>query len=149
MAFFKAERTFAHGGVALQEIVTPHLASRRETIPARVGVQVVPAVYQVKTYSVKVVLEPVLPEARDLFRRPVGRTVEVDLLRAAESVLARPVQKQITPEPGEKVSVVLMLSDKLTFGEGEMLDLIVRDVETRELLSPPGLRLTVARSMQP
>jgi hypothetical protein len=149
MLVFKHEKTFAHGGVALQEVVIPHLASRRETIPTRVAVQIVPAAYEIKTYSVKVVIEPVLPEALDLFTQPVGRSVEVDLVRAKESVVVRPVQKEIASEPGQKVTVVLMLNDKLAFTEGETLDLLVRDVETRELLSPPGLRLTVARSMQP
>ncbi|MBI4537413.1 MAG: PglZ domain-containing protein [candidate division NC10 bacterium] len=160
MAFFKSEKTFAHGGVTLQEVVTPHLASRRETIPTRVGVQVVPAAYEVRTYSLKVVIEPVLPEAMDLFTRPVGRTVEVDLQRppaatgaaqagASESVLARTVQREVKPEAGQKVAVVLMLKDTMDYKEGEMLDLIVRDVETREVLSPTGLRLTVARSMKP
>jgi hypothetical protein len=149
MAFFKSEKTFSHGGVALQEVVIPHLASRRETMATRVGLQVVPAAYEIKTYSVKVVLEPVLPEAMDLFTRPVGRTVEVDLQRARESVVAHTVQKEIKPEAGQKVTAVLMLNDKLAFMEGEMLDLIVRDVETREVLSPTGLRLTVARSLKP
>jgi hypothetical protein len=157
MAFFKEEKTFAHGGVALQEVVIPHLRSSREEIRTRVEVQVVPATYEIKTYSVKVVLEPLLPEKLELFTRPVGRTVEVDLLRATpgkpprtgESVVAHAVQKEIKPEAGQKVTVVLMLNDKLAFMEGDMLDLIVRDVETREVLSPTGLRLTVARSLKP
>lgn len=149
MAFFKEEKTFAHGGATLQEVVIPHLACRRETMPTRVGIQVLPAAYEVKTYSLKVVLDPVLSETMELFTRPVGRTVEVDLLRAGQSVVARPVQKEIEPEARQKVTVVLMLNDKLAFIEGEMLDLIVRDVETREVLSPSGLRLTVARSLKP
>jgi hypothetical protein len=149
MAFFKPEKTFSHGGVALQEVVIPHLASRRETMATRVGLQVVPAAYEIKTYSVKVVLDPVLPEAIDLFTRPVGRTVEVDLLRGGASVLAHAVKKDIKSEAGKKVSVVLMLNDRLAFIEGEMLDLIVRDVDTREVLSPTGLRLTIARSLNP
>jgi hypothetical protein len=149
MAFFKPEKTFAHGGVALQEVVIPHLISRRETMVTRVSIQVVPAAYEIKTYSVKVVLEPVLPEAMDLFTRLVGRTVEVDLQRAGESVVARAVQKEIKTDAGQKITVVLMLNDKLTFTEGEMLDLTVRDLETREILSPSGLRLTVARALKP
>jgi len=149
MAFFKPEKTFSHGGIALQEVVIPHLASRRETIAARVAVQVVPAAYEIKTYSVKVTLEPMLPEAPDLFARPAGRIVEVDLLRREQTVLAHTLKKEIKPEPGQKVTVVLMLNDRLAFTEGEMLDLIVRDVETRELVSPAGLRLTVSRSLKP
>jgi hypothetical protein len=136
MAFFKPEKTFSHG------------ASRRETIAARVAVQVVPATYEVKTYSVKVTLDPMIPEALDLFARPVGRTVEVDLLRGGESVLAHAPKREIAPEAGQKITVVLMLNDRLTFTGGEMLDLIVRDVETREIVSPAGLRLTVARSLK-
>jgi hypothetical protein len=149
MAFFKPEKTFAHGGVALQEVVIPHLVSRRETMVTRVALQVMPATYEIKTYSLKIALEPVLPEAMELFRRPVGRTLEVDLQRTHDSVLIHTVQKEIKAEAGEKVTVVLMLNDKLSFTEGEMLDLIVRDVETREVVSPAGLRLTIARSLKP
>jgi hypothetical protein len=149
MAFFKPEKTFSHGGIALQEVVIPHLASRRETMATRVGLQVIPAAYEIKTYSVKVVLDPVIPEKMDLFTKPVGRTVEIDLQRAKESVVAHVVRKEIKPEAGERVTVVLMLNDKLAFMEGEMLDLIVRDVETREVLSPAALRLTIARSLKP
>jgi hypothetical protein len=149
MAFFKSEKTFSHGGVSLQEVVIPHLASRRETMVTRVGLQVVPAAYEIKTYSVKVVLDPMMPEKMDLFTKPVGRTVEVDLMRGKETVVAHAVQKEIKPEAGQRVTVVLMLNDKLAFMEGEMLDLIVRDVETREVVSPAGLRLTIARSLKP
>ena len=134
---------------ALQEIVIPHLASKRETMATRVGLQVIPAAYEIKTYSVKIVLDPVIPEKMDLFTKPVGRTVEIDLQRAKESVVAHAVQKEIKPEAGQRVIVVLMLNDKLAFEEGEMLDLIVRDVETREVLSPAALRLTIARSLKP
>ncbi|MGH7862718.1 MAG: PglZ domain-containing protein, partial [Candidatus Dormibacteraceae bacterium] len=149
MAFFKPEKTFSHGGIALQEVVIPHLVSRHESIATRVQIQVIPAAYEVKTYSVKVVLDPVLPDNPDLFTKAVGRTVEVDLVRESQSILAHPVKKEIKPEAGQKVTVVLMLSDRLAFMEGEVLDLIVRDVETREVLSPRGLRLTVARSLTP
>jgi len=149
MVFFKSEKTFSHGGIALQEVVIPHLVSRRETMATRVGLQVVPAAYEIKTYSVKVVLDPVLPEKVDLFTKPVGRTVEIDLQRAKETVVAHVVQKEIKPEAGQRVTVVLMLNDKLAFMEGEMLDVMVRDVETREVLSPAGLRLTIARNLKP
>ncbi|MFY9826548.1 MAG: PglZ domain-containing protein [Thermoanaerobaculia bacterium] len=149
MAFFKREKTFSHGGVALQEVVIPHLVSRRETMAMRVGLRVILDAYEIKTYSVKITLEPVLPEAMDLFTQPVGRTVEVDLLRGGESVVVYTVKKEIKAEAGQKVTVVLMLNDRHVFMEGEMLDLIVRDVETREVLSPAGLRLTVARSLTP
>lgn len=149
LAFFKPEKTFSHGGVALQEVVIPHLASRRETMASRVGVQVLPAAYEIKTYSVKVMLDPLLPEKLDLFTKTVGRTVSIDLQRSKESVLAHTVQKEIVPAPGQRVTAVLMLNDKLTFAEGEMLDLVVRDVETQEVLSPAGLRLTVARTLTP
>lgn len=148
-AYFKEERTFAHGGVALQEVVIPHLISRRESMPSRVEIQVVPAAYEIKTYSVKVTIETVLPTNMELFRRSVGRTVEVDLLRRGESILVRAVQREIKPVAGEKVGLVLMLNDKVAFSEDERLDLIVRDFETREVLSPAGLQLRVARSMMP
>jgi hypothetical protein len=147
MACFKEEKSFAHGGVAVQEVVIPHLVSRKEAAPERVGVRVLPGAYEVKTHAVKVVLEPVPSERVDLFSRAVGRTVEVDLRRKDASVLMRPVRKEIAPDPAQKVTVVLMLDDKLVFTEGDLLDLVVRDVDNQEVLSPAGLRLTVARNL--
>ncbi|MGQ0572368.1 MAG: PglZ domain-containing protein, partial [Armatimonadota bacterium] len=79
MACFKEEKSFAHGGVAVQEVIIPHLVSRKEAAPDRVGVRVLPAAYEVKTHAVKIVLECIPPERVDLFSRPIGRNVEVDL----------------------------------------------------------------------
>ena len=118
MACFKEERSFAHGGVAVQEVVIPHLVSRKEALPERVGIRVLPAAYEIKTHAVKVVLEAVLPERLDLFNRPVGRNVEVDLRRKEASVLVRLVCKEIAPDPAQKLTAVLMLDDKLAFREG-------------------------------
>jgi hypothetical protein len=147
MACFKAEHSFAHGGVAMQEVVIPHLVSRKEAVPERVGVRVLPAAYEVKTYAVKVILEPLPSERVDLFTRVLGRTVEVDLRRQDASVLVRPVRKEILPDPAQTTTVVLLLNDKLSFAQGDLLDLVVRDVDNQEFLSPPGLRLTVARNL--
>jgi hypothetical protein len=147
MACFKEEKSFAHGGVAVQEVIIPHLVSRKEAAPERVGVRVLPAAYEVKTHAVKVALEAIPPERVDLFSRPIGRTVEVDLRRKDESVVARPVKKELSPDPAQKTTVVLMLNDKLAFMEGDVLDLVVRDVDNQEVLSPAGLRLTVARNL--
>jgi hypothetical protein len=147
MACFKEEKSFAHGGVAVQEVVIPHLVSRKETVPERVGVRVLPAAYEVKTHAVKVILEPLLSTRVDLFTRTLGRTVEVDLRRQDASVLVRPVRKEIVPDPAQTTTVVLLLDDKLAFTQGELLDLVVRDIDNQELLSPAGLRLTVARNL--
>lgn len=147
MACFKEEKSFAHGGIALQEVIIPHLVSRKEAAAERVGVRIVPSAYEVKTHAVKLLLEPAPPDSAGLFTKLVGRTVEVDLCRKDASVLARPVRKEISTDPAQKVTVVLMLDDKLGFLEGDVLDVIVRDVDNNELLSPPGLRLTVARSL--
>ena len=103
--------------------------------------------FEVKTHAVKVVLEPDLSAQTDLFHRPAARTVEVDLQRKGSSALARAVRKELLPDPEQRATVVLMLDDKLAFSEGEILDLVVRDVETEEILSPPGMKLTVARSL--
>ncbi|MBI2199768.1 MAG: PglZ domain-containing protein [Candidatus Rokubacteria bacterium] len=147
MACFKEEKSFAHGGVAVQEVVIPHLVSRKETVPERVGIRVLPAAYEVKTHAVKVILEPLPPERVDLFIRILGRTVEVDLRRQDASVLVRPVRKEIVPDLAQATTVVLLLDDKLSFAQGDLLDLVVRDVDNQELLSPAGLRLTVARNL--
>jgi len=120
---------------------------RKETVPERVGIRVLPAAYEVKTHAVKVILEPLPPERVDLFTRALGRTVEVDLRRQDASVLVRPVRKEIVPDLAQATTVVLLLDDKLSFAQGDLLDLVVRDVDNQELLSPAGLRLTVARNL--
>ena len=147
MACFKQEKSFSHGGVAVQEVIIPHLVSRQEAAAERVGVRVHPAAFELRTHAVKVVLEAVPPERMNLFSRPVGRTVEVDLRRQGASVLVRPVQKEVPPDPAQRVTAILMLDDKLAFMAGDTLDLVVLDVDNQEVLSPPGLRLTIARSM--
>jgi hypothetical protein len=147
MACFKQERSFSHGGVAVQEVIIPHLLSRQESEPERVGVHALPAAQEIRSHSVKVMLEAVLPERMHLFKTPVGRSVEVDLRRQGASVLVRPVRKEIPPDPAQQVAAILMLDDTLEFMAGDTLDLVVRDVDNQEVLSPPGLRLTIARSL--
>ncbi len=147
MACFRSEKFFSHGGIAAQEAIIPHLRSRREAAPERVRVRVLPAAREIKTHSVKVVLEAVPPERPELFSRPVGRTVEVDLRRQSGSVLVRPVRKEVSANSEVKVTVVLMLDDGLTFEAGDVLELVVRDADNQEVLSPAGLRLTVARNL--
>jgi len=143
VACFKSEKSFDHGGATLQEVVIPHLVSRKETGPTRVEVRVWPASFEIKTHAVKIVLEAIVPEGTDSKRRLMGRTVEVDLLRDGASVLARHDRKEIPPVSGTKVSVVLMLDDQMKINEGESLDLVVRDAENQETLSPAGMKLSV------
>jgi len=40
LAFFIAEKSFSHGGGALQETLIPHLVSRMATQEKRVGIEV-------------------------------------------------------------------------------------------------------------
>ena len=58
LAFFMAEKSFSHGGGALQEILIPHLVSRMETQEKRVGVEVSVPSAELLRSAVKVVLRP-------------------------------------------------------------------------------------------
>jgi hypothetical protein len=74
LAFFTAEKSFAHGGIALQELVIPHLVSRSQTPARRLGVEVVLPTFELLPTAVKVTLR-LQPQASQLllFAEP-GRT---------------------------------------------------------------------------
>jgi hypothetical protein len=161
LAFFKAEKSFSHGGAALQEMVIPHLISRsRVTQEKRVGVEVVvPAVELMRT-AVKVILRPVSHQpAKGQMKLFVetGRTLALDVRRSGgtrASVLSSGIQEirlepetegQAKDETSEK-SVTLFFRTAEAFAKGEVLELEVRDVETGEVLQG-GIKLTIGRDM--
>ncbi len=146
LACFRKDEDFTHGGLTLQEVIIPHLVSRQEGPVPRIEVLPVLSTYEIRTHMVKVVLEPVLPAA-ELFSKPTGRKVSVDLQRGGQSVLVRVEERELEADPEKKVPVVLKLSDKVSFRAEDRLDLVVRDVDNQEVLSPPGLKLTVARNL--
>ena len=158
LAFFKAEKSFSHGGAALQELVIPHLVSRSDVVSAkRIGVEVVLPTFELLRTAVKVTLRPKSPvssksEQMALFSA-TGRTLSLDVLRADStgarvSVLAsgRPKEVRIDAEANEQ-NVTLFFHSAQPFSEGEILHLDISDVETTERLPPGGIKLTVGRDM--
>ena len=157
LAFFKAEKSFSHGGAALQEIVIPHLTSKSSmTTQKRVGVEVVLPTFELTRTAVKVVLRPQSRNTTSNGQLPLfietGRMLVLDVLKtdtAGEppSVLAMG-PKEVRLEPGDtEKAVTLFFHTAASFQKGELLYLDIRDVETTEQFPPGGIRLTVGRDM--
>lgn len=155
LAFFMAEKSFSHGGGALQEILIPHLVSRMATEEKRVGVEVVVPSGELVRSAVKIVLRP-KPQAgavqMSLFIEH-GRTLQLDVVRVApngerKSVLAtgRPKEARIEANSGD-VTVNLFFHTTESFRRGDILVLDVRDVDTLEQFPAGGIKLTVGRDM--
>ncbi|MXY51050.1 MAG: PglZ domain-containing protein [Gammaproteobacteria bacterium] len=159
LAFFKGEKPFSHGGVALQELVIPHLVSRCYPPEAkRLGLEVVLPVFELTRTAVKVSLRPERPASPEspqmtLFAAP-ARTVSLDVLRldsttgAHVSVLASggPKEVRVDPEASEQ-DVTLFFHTAKSFRAGEILHLDIRDTETTEQFPPGGIKLTIGRDM--
>jgi hypothetical protein len=155
LAFFMAEKSFSHGGGALQEILIPHLVSRIATQQKRIGIEVFVPPGELVRSSVKVVLRPKVQAGAgqmSLFVE-LGRTLQLDVLRTAssgkgKSVLAtgRPKDVRIEGNSGE-VTVNLFFHTAELFRRGDVLELDVRDADTFEQLPPGGIKLTVGRDM--
>ena len=158
LAFFQAEKSFSHGGAALQELVIPHLVSRSEVAAGkRIGVEVVLPTFELLRAAVKVTLRPVPPGSaagRQMALFPAaGRTLRLDVLRSDEtgtrvSVLAadRPKELRVDADSGER-NATLFFDSAQSFSDGELLDLDIRDVETTEQFPPGGVKLTVGRDL--
>jgi hypothetical protein len=155
LAFFMAEKSFSHGGGALQEILIPHLVSRMETQEKRVGVDVSVPSAELLRSAVKVVLRPRVQAGAaqmSLFVE-IGRTLLLDVLRRTasgerKSVLAtgRPKDVRIEGDSGD-VTVSLFFHTAESFRRGDGLELDVRDADTLEQFPPGGIKLTVGRDM--
>lgn len=153
MAFFKAEKSFSHGGASLQEIIVPHLTSTiHMTQERKISVEVLVPSYELMRATVKVTLRPKISNATGQMQFETGRNISIDVLRtdATETrvtVLASgPVEIRLEPDAGE-VSIPLFFHSAASFYKGEQLDLEVRDVDTAELLTTAGMKLTVRRDM--
>ena len=157
LAFFKAEKSFSHGGAALQELVIPHLTSKaRGAAQKRVGVEVVLPTFELTRTAVKVVLRPqsttIAADGQLPLFAETGRTLALDVLQAdaageRASVLAKgPKEVRLEPREAER-AVTLFFHTAASFRKGELLDLDIRDVETMEQLPPGGIKLTVGRDM--
>ena len=157
LAFFKAEKSFSHGGASLQEIVIPHLTSKsRLTTEKRVGVDVVLPTFELTRTAVKVLLRPqstdIAASGQMLLFTATGRTLVLDVLKAdpageRASILASG-PKEVRLEPtDQELAVTLFFHTAAGFQKGELLALDIRDVETTEQLPPGGIKLTVGRDM--
>ena len=157
LAFFKAEKSFSHGGAAVQELVIPHLTSKSRTrVEKRIGVDVVVATTELTRAAVKVILRPRLADStlsgQLVLATETGRTLLLDVSRMDEhgqraSVLAAGAKEvRLEPEAGEQ-SLSLFFHSAQALRAGEVLELDVRDVETGEQFPAGGLKLTVARDM--
>ena len=158
LAFFKAEKSFSHGGAALQELVIPHLVSRSRTTSAkRIGVEVVLPTFELMRTALKVTLRPKPPASSTSGQMALfpatGRTLNLDVLRtgstgARVSVLAsgHPKEVRVDAEENEQ-NVTLFFHSAQSFSAGESLHLEISDIETTERFPPGGITLTVGRDM--
>ena len=157
LAFFKAEKSFSHGGAAVQELIIPHLVSRGQAAQEkRVGVEIVLPTYELQRTLVKVIVRPAaVPTSKAgqmaLFTESV-RTLSLDVVRRepgdkTASVLAgKPKEVRIDAQ-GQEQSVTLFFHSAARFQAGELLELDIRDVESFEQFPPGGIKLTVGRDM--
>ncbi len=155
LAFFMAEKSFSHGGGALQEILIPHLVSRMASEEKRVGIDVIVPAAELVRSAVKVVLRPKLQAGATQMSIFVelGRTLQLDVLRITpggerKSVLAtgRPKEARIEANSGD-VTANLFFHTTESFRRGDILVLDVRDVDTLEQFPAGGIKLTVGRDM--
>ena len=157
LAFFKAEKSFSHGGATLQEIVIPHLVSKSQAAQEkRIGLEVVLPTYELMQTSARVTLRPVSAAATSTGQMQLfaetGRTLALDVLRIdpsgkMASVLASGA-KEVRIEPRDKEkNVTLFFHSAASFQKGELLHLDIRDVETAEQFPPGGIKLTAGRDM--
>jgi hypothetical protein len=157
LAFFKAEKSFSHGGAAVQELVIPHLVARGQAGQGkRISVEVVLPTFELQRAAVKVTLRAASSAAQQASQMALfaesGRTLSLDVRRrrpdgTATSVLANKA-KEVRIEPKDKEnSVTLFFNTALSFPQGELLELDIRDAETTEQFPPGGIKLTVGRDM--
>ena len=157
LSFFKAEKSFSHGGATLQEMIIPHLVSQSAvTKEKRIAVEVVLPAYEMMQAAVRVTLRPISSNVGGngqigLFDEK-GRTLALNVFRAEgeapQSVLPSARAKEVRLESGvgEK-NVTLFFHSALSFKKGELLELDIRDVETMEQFPSGGIKLTVGRDI--
>ena len=156
LAFFSAEKSFSHGGAALQELVIPHLVSNsRVSQEKKVGVEVVLPTFELMRTAVKVTLRPKTGGAVSgqmaLFAA-TKRILSLDVLRPnpsgeSHSVLAAGLKKVVLASQDTEQNVTLFFHTAASFHKGELLELDIRDVETAEQFPPGGIKLSIGRDM--
>ena len=157
LAFFKAEKSFSHGGAAFQELVIPHLVSRGHAPQSkRIALEVVLPTFELQRPAVKVTVR-VAPsaaqkEAQMSLFPETGRTLSIEVFRqaadgTATSVLAGKAKEVRIETKDKEQSVTVFFHTALSFRKGDLLELDIRDVETTEQFPPGGIKLTVGRDM--
>jgi hypothetical protein len=154
MAFFKAEKSFSHGGATLQELVIPHLISRSRAKQQRVGVEILlgGTGAQLKSAAVKVVLRPMVdsPEGELANVAAQPRNLEIDVTHGKDrkSILPRGERKPVKLESSGEKAVTLFFDSKFALSEGDQVHLEVRDTDTGEQFpGPGGITLQVSRNL--
>ena len=156
MAFFKTEKSFSHGGATLQELIIPHLISRSARQMKLMEIEVVVPTLELLQASVRLIIRPkALPTGKSAsspllpgFSQELGRTLRVDVLRHGNSVLPNSEAKEVRLEPSDdEKRLTLFFRTELGFEKGELLDLVVMDADTREVLSPVELKLSIGRNI--
>ena len=157
LAFFKAEKSFSHGGAALQELIIPHLTSRAHAAQTKpIGVEVVLPTFELHRAAVKVTLRstsagPTRAGQMALFSE-TGRSLSLDVLRrdadGTQTTVLAGKPKEVRLDPGgQQESVTLFFHTSARFQKGELLDLDIWDVATVEQFPPGGIKLTIGRDM--
>jgi len=158
LAFFKAEKSFSHGGASLQELIIPHFVSKsRAAKEKRIGVEVVLPTYELMQTAAKVLLRPVLESESEsgqmsLFKE-TGRTLSLNVYRLGKaeekkSVLPEGKSKEIRIQADDKEKrVTLFFHSAQSFQKGDLLQLEIRDDDTAEQFPPGGIKLTAGRDM--
>jgi hypothetical protein len=158
LAFFKAEKSFSHGGAAIQELVIPHLVSRGPAPQSkRIAVEVVLPAHELQRPAVKVTLRVASTAAQHAAQMALftesGRTLSIQVWRrgtdgALSSVLATKAKEvRLDPKDQKEQAVTLFFHTALSFKSGELLELDIRDVDTTEQFPPGGIKLTLGRDM--
>jgi len=117
---------YMHGGIALQEVITPWVQVRQSVVEHLVGVSLeVVGGPEIRNAIFKVRL---IPERVDLLAKP--RQVEIDIVKGGQRV-SRVWQERVEHEVKEQT---LMLEPEYGLALGDQVQVRVRDATTGELL---------------
>lgn len=156
LAYFKTEKSFSHGGAALQEMVIPHLVSRHQSKQQKIGVEILiaGAGLNLTSAAVKIVVQPLaIGEGGEMAAMvTLPRNLEVNVIRivggVAASILPRAEPKKVELTPAASVNLTLFFDSKFTLKQGDKLRLEIRDADTGEQFpGPEGITLHVARDL--
>jgi len=156
LAYFKAEKSFSHGGAALQELVIPHFVSRHQSKQQKIGVEIfiAGAGLNLTSAAVKIEVRPLaVGEGGEMAAMvALPRNLEVNVVRLSGgtvgSILPRAEAKNVVLKPDAAVPLTLFFDSKFTLKQGDALRLEIRDADTGEQFpGPGGIALHVARDL--